>query len=106
MITLFDLMKSGFSPVHYEGQCGEFLTKTVQVDRLAYSSEYLVGDSAIFSDTMATTEVIPDGRVQLCIGDADYVQGPHDFHSEEGQALIRDAMNAGMPMQRRRYSRA
>lgn len=95
MITLFRLMEAGFFPVKYEGQAGEFLAKTVKVERLPYSNEHLVDGDYIFGDMLATTEVIPDGRVQLCISDADYVEGPHAFDSEEGQALLKDAIAAG-----------
>jgi len=96
VITLFDLMNAGFDPVKYDGQVGEFLCKTVKVERLPYANSHLVDNDYIFGDMLATTEVIPDGRVQLCIGDADYAEGPHDFNSEEGQALLKDAVAAGL----------
>lgn len=96
MISKSDLALAGFSPMTYEGQPGEFLSKTVPVDHLPYSSRNLIDNDWIFGDMLATTEVTLDGRVQLCVGDADYFEGPFPFDSEEGQALLKDAIAAGL----------
>lgn len=94
-VALFELMNAGFIPVRYAGQTGEFLAKTVKVERLPYANANLVDNYYILGEMLATTEVIPDGRVQFCIGDADYVEGPHSFDSDEAQALLKDAVAAG-----------
>lgn len=79
----FELVAAGFSPKKYVGQPGDFLSKTVKVERMPYANAHMVDDDLIFGDMLATTEVRPDGRVQLCVGDADYVEGPYEFDSEE-----------------------
>lgn len=94
MITLFNLLESGFFPKKYEGQSGEFLTKTVMVELMPYASKHVVDNDYITGNMMATTEVIPNGNVQLYIGDADYLEGPYAFNSDEGQGLLKDAMAA------------
>lgn len=80
-------------PTH-EGQEGEFLTKKARVEQMPYASKHLVDDDFIFGTSEAITEVIPGGLVQLHIPDADYVEGPLPVESDEGQALIKDALAA------------
>lgn len=94
MITVDQLPGSGFTPVTYKGQKGTFLAKTVKVESMPYAREHLIDHDYITEGMPATTEVLPDGRVQLCIGHADYVEGPHPIDSDEGQALLKDAIAA------------
>ena len=83
------LLAAGFKPVTYEGLSGECFTKRQRVDTLPYASESLVDGEYVTEGMMAVTEVLPDGRVQLLISDADYVEGP--VSGEEAIALLKDA---------------
>lgn len=89
-----DLIAAGFTPKHYEGQAGEFLTKCVKVEKMPYAGEHLVDHDLIHDGMVAVTEVAPDGRVQLYIAEADYLEGPFQIDTEEAQALLRDAVAA------------
>ena len=89
-----EFVAAGFVPTTYEGQEGEFLTKKVRVEQMPYAAKHLIDDDSIFGTFEAITEVIPGGRVQLYIPDADYAEGPVPIGSEEGQALINDALAA------------
>lgn len=88
------LIAAGFQPTMYEGQEGEFLVKSVKVEAMPYAREHLIDNEMIFGDMQASTEVTPDGRVQLVIADADYVEGPIALETEEGRALLGDALEA------------
>lgn len=88
------LIAAGFKPTTYEGQAGEFLTKRCRVEDMPYAHEHVEDGDMVLGTMEAITEVTPDGRVQLLISDADYVEGPIAVDSDEGQALIADAVAA------------
>lgn len=90
-----ELIAAGFVPTVYPGQAGEFLAKRVLVKQMPYACEHLVDNDQIFGDMFAVTELTPDGQVQMLIEDADYIEGPIAADSEEGVALLKDAMAAG-----------
>ena len=94
MYSKEELITAGFLLVKYEGQNGDFLSKTVKAEDMSYAGEHLVDSDYIYGDMLATTEVTPDNKVQLSIMDADYVEGPVDFESEEGQFLLKDAVES------------
>jgi hypothetical protein len=81
------LIAGGFVPTNYEGQEGEFLSKRQPVETLAYMADHAI------EGMMATTEVLPDGRIQLSVDNGEgYLEGPHPAGSEEGIALLKDAL--------------
>lgn len=88
------LIAAGFVPTRYEDQKGEFLTKRCRVEDLPYANEHLVDNDFIYGDMVAVTEIIPGGSIQFLVTDADYVEGPVPLDSEEGQALLKDAIAA------------
>ena len=91
------LIAGGFVRTTYPRQEGEFLTKKVLVSQMPYANEHLVDGDFIHADMEAVTELVPDGTVQLSIAGADYVEGPHPVGSEEGIALLNDALAAPGP---------
>lgn len=88
------LVSGGFVPTTYDGQDGEFLTKRVCVGNMPHAAEHLIDGDLIFGSSEAVTEIIPGDLVQFHIPDADYLDGPVPVDSDEGQALIRDALAA------------
>lgn len=89
-----ELIANGFKPTTYEGQVGEFLTKRCRVEDMPYSHAHVEDGDIILGAMEAITEVTPDGRVQMMIAAADYVEGPVPVDSDEGRALINDAVAA------------
>jgi len=95
------LIEGGFVPTHYEGDPGEYLTKRQPVETLPYTGTHAVDGDHIVEGMSAVTEVLPDGSVQLCIADADYVEGPYPAGSEEAGGLLKDALGL-LPREGRR----
>ena len=89
------LLAGGFVPTTYEGQAGEFLVKSVPISSMPYAGEHLVDNDMVYPEFTGITEVIPVGMVQMYIPEADYLEGPVPLESDEGQALLRDALAAG-----------
>ncbi len=88
------LLAGGFVLRTYPGQVGEFLTKRTKVRDLPRACKHLVDGDFIEDDFEVDTEVIPGNMVQLYIPDADYLEGPFPIGSEEGMALLQDALAA------------
>lgn len=86
------MLANGFVRKSYPSQEGEFIAKTVAVERLPYAEKMIDGDY-IAEGMKSTTELCPDGKVQLSIDDADYVEA-YQFDSDEGLALVNDALLA------------
>jgi len=86
------LIEGGFVPTRYDGDPGEYLTKSQAVETLPYTGTHAVDGDYIVEGMRAVTEVLPDGSVQLCIADADYVEGPYAAGSEEAIGLLKDAL--------------
>lgn len=96
------LIEGGFAATRYEGQEGEFLSKRQPVETLAYMADHAIDGDYIVEGMMATTEVLPDGRIQLSVDNGDgYLEGPHPADSEEGIALLKDALDL-LPREGRR----
>ena len=85
------LIRSGFSPVRYEGQDGEFLAKRLRLKDMPRAAAQLVDDDTFFGDMEVITEVTPDGRVHLLILEVDYVEGPVPLDSPDARMLLNDA---------------
>jgi hypothetical protein len=93
------LIAGGFVPVRYDGQEGEFLTRHSKVHDLPYAREHLVDGDYIDAEMSCCTEIIPPDangvvRVQFSISEADYMEGPWEISTDEGQALLKDALAA------------
>lgn len=88
-----ELLAAGFVPTTYDDQAGVFMAKRTRVEDLPYAREHLVDNDFIFGSSEAVTEVLPSGKVQLYIPDSDYLEGPIDVYSEEGRALLKDALS-------------
>lgn len=86
------LIEGGFAPTHYNNDPGEYLTKRQRVEDLPYTGTHAIDGDYIVEGMIAVTEVLPNGSVQLCIADSDYVEGPFPAGSEEGIALLKDAL--------------
>lgn len=91
-MTRDELIDRGFTPRTYEGQEGEFLVMVAKLEDMPYASAHLVDGDLFFGDLEAITEVMPNGLIQFTVSDADYVEGPVELSSEEGQALLQDAI--------------
>lgn len=85
------LIRSGFSPVHYEGQDGEFLAKKLRLQDMPRAAAQLVDDDTFFSDMEVITKVMPDGRVHFLILEVDYVEGPVALDSPDARMLLDDS---------------
>ena len=88
------LIAAGFTPTTYNGQDGEYLVKTVPIERLPAAGARLVDEDFNLSGMDADTEVVPDGTVQLYIPDADHLDDRQPVDSEAGRAMLADAMAA------------
>ncbi len=86
------LLAGGFVPTTHPGQTGEFLTKRTLVEDLPYAREHMVDGSYIRASFEAITEVTPQGDVNFYIPDSEYVEGPYALASDEGLALVNDAL--------------
>lgn len=91
MIDRATLIRSGFSPVRYEGQDGEFLAKKLRLKDMPRAAAQLVDDDTFFGDMEVITEVTPDGRVHFLILEVDYVEGPVLLDSPDARELLDDA---------------
>lgn len=96
-IGIFELMRNGFAPVRYPEQKGEFLAKTQPITTMPKANAELVDHDMVTPEMLATTEITPAGMVQTYVPDADVLIGPYAQASEEGQALLRDAI-ATLPL--------
>lgn len=93
--SITDLKAAGFCLKTYKEQNGEFLAKETVIEGMPYAGQHLPDGDFILGTMKVITEVTPGGQVQMCIPEADtYFEGPHPFESEEGQALLRDAVEA------------
>lgn len=88
------LLASGFVTTQYDGQPGEFLVKRAKVEDMPYAREHLIDNNLIYGYMEAVTELTPGGMVQLYIAEADYLEGPVAVASDEGSALLADAVAA------------
>lgn len=95
------LISGGFVRTTYEGQEGIFLTKRVSLERMPAAFLRIKGDEFIDGSSESVTEIIPPSRVSgpkpmvhLHVPDADYVEGPYLVESDDGKALIEDALAA------------
>lgn len=88
------LIAAGFKPATHEGQVGEFLAKRCRVEDMPYAHAHVEDGDMVLGTMQAITEITPEGHVQMLIADADYVEGPIPVDSDEGRALIADAMAA------------
>ena len=87
-----DIIAHGFSMKLYPGQGGVFISKSLRVGDMPYMNEHAVDEDYIFADSMARVEIIPGGGVQLYISDSDYLESDSNYLSQEGWALLKDAM--------------
>lgn len=87
-----DLVRSGFAFKLYKDQDGIFITKVMRVGDMPYMSDKAVDEKYIFSESMATVDVGPDGRVSLFIPDSDYYEVEENWMLEDGWAIVKDAL--------------
>lgn len=87
------LIAAGFQAEN--GPDGERLFKCQPVVDMPYVNENIVDGDYVAEGMVGVTEVLPDGRVQMSIDDADYREGPHAAGSPEALALLKDATAKG-----------
>lgn len=91
-----ELLEHGFVERTYPDQVGVYYIKEGKVEDFPYARQHIggMGDIGQFDD--AILEVTPDGKVQFMIAVADYVEA-YPLDSEEGQALLKDGIEAKVP---------
>lgn len=85
------LIAAGFQPITYPDRSGTYYRRDTKVESMPYLST-VTDDQFIFASCVATTEVRPDGKVTLAIVETGYLEEPEDIGSEDGQAVLRDAI--------------
>lgn len=87
-----DLLSKGFVRVAYEDQEGAFFRRDTIVGTMPYAGEHLI-DTEVVNDTdIATTEVTPAGYIQMLVNGTDLPHEEYLFDSDEGRALLQDAV--------------
>lgn len=89
-----DLKTQGFIERRYPDKDGVFLVKAGQVQDFPYAREHIAlsHDSVGLYDC-AEMEVCPAATVMFRVPSADYVEGPFALNTDEGQSLLKDALN-------------
>lgn len=87
-----DMFVEGFELKIYSGQDGVFLRKEQEALRMPYMNEHIVDEEIVHAESKVVVEVYPDRRVVTNVEDSDYLEEQLDFLSDEGWALLKDAM--------------
>ncbi|MFK4705633.1 hypothetical protein ABIC83_002472 [Roseateles asaccharophilus] len=83
------LVALGFVAVRYDGQDGTFYRRDTKVETMPYMKT-VVDDQVVFADSVAVTEISPEGGISMNIPDTDYLE-TFKLESEDGLALLKDS---------------
>lgn len=87
-----DMFTEGFELKIYSGQDGVFLRKEQEALRMPYMNEHIVEEEIVRAESKVVIEIYPDRRVVTNVEDDDYLEEQLDFLSDDGWALLKDAM--------------